>query len=363
MTGQLHVLHDAGQSIWFDELSRARIQDGSLAQLIAAGDIQGVTTNPSIFAAAITGSPEYAMQLAECKSAGVSAATAVTELMLRDVQQACDLFSAVFAASGGSDGRVSLEVEPDLAHDTAATVARAKELWKMLDRPNAMIKIPATAAGIAAIPEVIGAGISVNVTLIFGLPRYREVLNAYQAGLEVARAAGIDISTIHSVASVFVSRFDTMVDSKLRQAEANASSLTGKMGVANAQLCHEIYTQSLGSVRWQMLAAAGANPQRLLWASTGVKDAALPDTLYVQELIAAETVTTLPEKTLDAARDHLSETFTPVPESYGRAAHILSEIQGYGIEYSRVCEQLEAEGLAKFQEAWDGLLESIKTQL
>src|SRR6478735_10018273 len=285
-----------GVSIWLDDLSRERITSGNLTELISTRNVSGVTTNPTIFQGAIGGGGHsYAAQIAELAAKGASVDEAIFAATTDDVRDAADIFRPVYDATKGVDGRVSIEVSPDLAHDTDATIAQAKELWATVDRPNVHIKIPATKAGLPAITEVIGSGISVNVTLIFSLERYAEVIEAYLAGLEQAKAAGLDLSKIHSVASFFVSRVDTEVDKRLKSVgTGEAKGLASLAGVANARLAYELYEKEFATDRAKALTDAGANPQRPLWASTGVKDPSLPDTLYVTELVAPGTVNTMP---------------------------------------------------------------------
>ncbi len=293
------ALSAAGVSIWLDDLSRERLSSGSLAALIKEKNVVGVTTNPSIFHAALQDGESYAAQVAELAAAGLNAEQAVFKITGEDVANACDLFAPIDAATGGVDGRVSIEVDPRLARKTAETIAEAKELYALVNRENVLIKIPATIEGLEAIAETIAAGISVNVTLIFSLERYRAVINAYLTGLEKAKANGHDLSKLHSVASFFVSRVDTEIDARLNAiGTEQALALRGKAGVANAVLAYQVFEESFSSERWNVLAAAGANKQRPLWASTGVKDPALPDTLYVTGLCAPNTVNTMPEKTL-----------------------------------------------------------------
>ncbi|MDQ1578850.1 MAG: transaldolase, partial [Microbacteriaceae bacterium] len=304
-TSPLADLTAVGVSIWLDDLSRERIATGGLQKLIAERNVVGVTTNPTIFASALAKGEAYDAQVAELAAAGTSVTEAVFEITTHDVTAASDIFRPVYDASNGFDGRVSIEVEPGLAHDTAGTIAEAKTLWAKVDRPNVMIKIPATVAGLEAITESIAAGISVNVTLIFSLERHRAVINAYLNGLEKAKAAGLDLSTIHSVASFFVSRVDTEIDKRLDAiGTAEATALKSKAGIANARLAYQVYEQAFDSERAKLLLASGANKQRPLWASTGVKSPDLPDTLYVTELAVADVVNTMPEKTLEATFDH-----------------------------------------------------------
>jgi transaldolase len=281
-----------------------------------------------------------------------------------DVRDAADILRPVYDASGHQDGRVSIEVDPRLAHHTKATVAEAKQLAWLVDRPNTLIKIPATRAGLPAITEVIGRGISVNVTLIFSLARYGEVMDAYLSGLEKARAAGLDVSEIHSVASFFVSRVDTEIDKRLEKVgTAEAKALKGKAAVANARLAYQAYEEVFGSDRWQALERAGANKQRPLWASTGVKDPAYPDTLYVTELVAPNTVNTMPEATLDATAEHGEVTGDTVRGAYEQAKAELGAIGAIGVSYDDVVQVLEDEGVEKFETAWNELLESTKAEL
>ena len=351
----------AGVSIWLDDLSRSRIDSGNLESLIRTHNIVGVTTNPTIFAAAISEGEGYEAGIAAAREAGRSATETIFDLTTADVADACDILSPVYRESQGYDGRVSIEVEPGLANDAAGTVAQAKALWARVDRPNAMIKIPATEAGLEAIAEVIGAGISVNVTLIFSLQRYREVLNAYLTGIERARAAGLDLSTIHSVASFFVSRVDAEVDPRLDA--SGVSDVRGQAGIANARLAYEVFEQSFASERARMLRDAGANLQRPLWASTGVKDPALPDTLYVTELAAPQVVNTMPEKTLTALADHGVVTGNTIAGTADQARAVLDAVDAAGISYTEVTEQLEREGIEKFVTSWNELVETVQTQL
>lgn len=360
-TAQLSAL---GVSIWLDDLSRERINSGGLQKLIAERNVVGVTTNPTIFASALAKGEAYDAQVAELATAGKSVTEAVFEITTHDVATACDIFRGVYDTSGGFDGRVSIEVEPGLAHDAAGTIAEAKALWAKVDRPNAMIKIPATIAGLEAITEVIGAGISVNVTLIFSLERHRGVIEAYIAGLEKAQAAGHDLSSIHSVASFFVSRVDTEIDKRLEAiATDEALALKSKAGVANAQLAYEVYQEAFSTERATALLSAGANKQRPLWASTGVKDPNLPDTLYVTELAVAETVNTMPEKTLEATFDHGVITGDNVTGAYDKARATLAALAALGISYDEVTELLEKEGVEKFIISWNELLDTVTAAL
>jgi transaldolase len=357
-------LSAAGVSIWLDDLSRERISSGGLEKLIAERNVVGVTTNPTIFAGALAKGAAYDAQVAQLAKAGKNVTEAVFEITTDDVAAASKVFRSVYDATGGQDGRVSIEVEPGLAHDAAGTIAQAKELWAKVDQPNAMIKIPATVEGLEAIAAVIGAGISVNVTLIFSLERHREVINAYLTGLETARAAGIDISTIRSVASFFVSRVDTEIDKRLDAIGTDeAKALKGKAGIANARLAYQVYEQAFSSERARGLLAAGGHTQRPLWASTGVKDPNLPDTLYVTELTVADVVNTMPEKTLEATFDHGVIEGDRVTGEYDDANAVLDALDALGISYEEVTELLEKEGVEKFIVSWNELLDTVTAAL
>ncbi|MCM1940922.1 transaldolase [Streptomyces sp. G3] len=362
--GALQRLADQGVSVWLDDLSRRRIESGNLAELIRTKHVVGVTTNPSIFQAAIGSGEGYEEQLADLATRGVTVDEAVRMMTTADVRAAADVLREVYDATGGRDGRVSIEVDPRLAHDTRATVAEAKQLAWLVDRPNVMIKIPATKAGLPAITEVVGAGISVNVTLIFSLERYREVMDAYLAGLEKAQAAGIDLAGIHSVASFFVSRVDSEIDKRLSLLGTDeALGLRGRAALANARLAYEAYENVFAGDRFTALAGARANPQRPLWASTGVKDPAFRDTLYVEELVAPGTVNTMPEATLDATADHGEVRGDTVTGGYAQARADLAAVERLGVSYDEVVEQLEREGVAKFEAAWDDLLAAVTKSL
>ncbi|MFG2543581.1 transaldolase [Streptomyces sp. NPDC048594] len=362
--GALKRLADQGVSVWLDDLSRRRIDSGNLAELIRTKNVVGVTTNPSIFQAAIGSGEGYEEQLADLATRGVTVDEAVRMMTTADVRAAADVLREVYDATGGRDGRVSIEVDPRLAHDTGATIAEARQLAWLVDRPNVMIKIPATRAGLPAITEVIGAGISVNVTLIFSLERYGEVMDAYLAGLEKARAVGLDLSGIHSVASFFVSRVDSEIDKRLTLlGTEEALALRGKAALANARLAYEAYENVFAGDRFTALAGARANAQRPLWASTGVKDPAFRDTLYVEELVAPGTVNTMPEATLDAAADHGDVRGDTVTGGYAQARADLAAVERLGVSYDEVVEQLEQEGVAKFENAWQDLLDAVTKSL
>jgi transaldolase len=358
------ALSAAGVSIWLDDLSRERITSGNLQKLIDTVNVVGVTTNPSIFAGALTDGASYAPQVAALAARGLNADEAVFEITTDDVADACKIFRPIFDTTDGVDGRVSIEVSPTLAHDTAATVDEAKRLWAKVNEPNALIKIPATIAGLEAITDVIGAGISVNVTLIFSLERYELVIDAFLAGLEKAQAAGIDLSTIHSVASFFVSRVDTEVDKRLAAiGTPEALALQSKAGLANARLAYELFEKKFATARAQALIAAGANAQRALWASTGVKDPALPDTLYVTELVAAGVVNTMPEKTLLATADHGVVSGDTITGKYADAHAVFAALATVGVDFADVTNLLEREGVDKFIVSWGELLETVTAAL
>src|SRR5664279_2155757 len=350
-TGPLAELSAAGVSLW-------------LAELIKSKHIVGVTTNPSIFAAALKDGASYQKQISELAARGADVDDTVREVTTDDVRDAADLFTAVFNTSGHVDGRVSIEVDPRLAHDSEATIAQARELAKIVDRPNVLIKIPATLAGLPAITAVIGEGISVNVTLIFSLERYGEVIGAYLDGLDQAKSSGHDISEIHSVASFFVSRVDTEVDRRLKAiGSPEAESLLGEAAIANARLAYQLYEQKFTGDRWEALAAAGATKQRPLWASTGVKDPKYDDTRYVVELVAPGTVNTAPEKTIDAVADHGVIRGDTISGTYASASSTFSALESLGVDLTDVFEVLETEGVEKFEQSWAELLQTVADAL
>ncbi|MFF5721115.1 transaldolase [Streptomyces buecherae] len=372
MTDALKRLSDAGVAIWLDDLSRKRITSGNLAELIDQQHVVGVTTNPSIFQKAISKGDGYEQQLTDLAVRGVTVEEAVRMITTADVRDAADILRPVFDATEGQDGRVSIEVDPRLAHRTDATVAEAKQLAWLVDRPNTLIKIPATKAGLPAITETIGRGISVNVTLIFSLERYREVMDAYLAGLEKAKAAGLDLAKIHSVASFFVSRVDTEIDKRLDGlGTEEAKKLKGKAALANARLAYQAYEEVFGSVdgsvapseRFAALDKAHANRQRPLWASTGVKDPAYKDTLYVDDLVAPGTVNTMPEATLEATAARGEITGDTVRATYAQSQADLDALAGLGVSYDDVVRVLEEEGVEKFEASWTDLLKSTEAEL
>jgi transaldolase len=355
-------LSEAGVAIWLDDLSRERLRTGNLAELMTTRNVVGVTTNPTIFAAALAHGDAYAGTLAEL--AGSDVESAVERITTDDVRDAADLLRPVYDATGAVDGRVSIEVDPRLARDTAATETTAVRLWETVGRPNVMIKIPATVEGLPAITSTLAKGISVNVTLIFSIERYRAVMDAFLAGLEQAKEAGHDLSVIGSVASFFVSRVDSEVDKRLNAVGTDeALALRGQAAIANARLAFAAYEEVFSGERWAALAAAGAQPQRPLWASTGVKDPSYRDTMYVDELVVAGVVNTMPEKTLDAFADHgivLADTVTGSGE---QAAAAIAAVEAQGISMDEVTAQLEDEGVTKFEVSWDELLTTTKTGL
>jgi transaldolase len=368
MSEALADLSAQGVSIWLDDISRERLVSGNLQQLIDTKHVVGVTSNPSIFQKAMEGAADgdscYAEQVHDLAVRGVALEEAVRLLTAYDIRWACDVLRPVFDSTQGQDGRVSIEVDPRIAHDGDKTTAEASALWWLVDRPNVMIKIPATEAGLPSIAASTAAGISVNVTLIFSIDRYRKVMDAYLSGLRQAREAGIDLSTIRSVASFFVSRVDTEIDKRLDKiGTEEAKAVRGKAGIANARLAYEAFQQVFAGPEWEELAAAGAHVQRPLWASTGVKDPAYDDTMYVTQLVANNTVNTMPEATLNAVADHGSITGPTADSGYDEARQVVSDLSAQGIELHEVTELLESEGVNKFMDSWSNLLEGVQKQL
>lgn len=358
------ALSDAGVSIWLDDLNRPMVTGDELKKLVEEKNVVGVTSNPTIFATALSDGSAYNEQVRQLAADGASIDDAVFAITTQDVISACDILRPVYDATNGEDGRVSIEVDPRLARDTAGTVEMAKKLWQAVDRPNVMIKIPATVEGLPAISAALQEGISVNVTLIFSLDRYRGVMNAFLTGLEQARENGRDLSQIRSVASFFVSRVDSEIDKRLDAIGTDeAKSLKGKAGLANARLAYQAFEEVFSTPRWETLAADGAHVQRPLWASTGVKDPALPDTLYVTDLVAPNTVNTMPPKTLDALADHGKVTGDTITGAYAEAKSVLDRLEQLGVSYAEVVAQLETEGLDKFDKSWDELLASVQGEL
>ncbi len=360
----LSQLTAEGVSIWLDDISRDRLRTGNLADLMTNWEVRGVTSNPTIFAHAISQGDAYDQQLADLAISGVSTEEASRLITTYDIRWGCDVLRPVYDASEGVDGRVSLEVDPRLARETAKTIAQARTLWWMVDRPNLFIKIPATAEGLPAITACLAEGISVNVTLIFSLERYGEVIDAFMAGLEQAVAAGRDISRLASVASFFVSRVDTEVDSRLDKiGTPEAAALRGKAAIANARLAYELYEQRIATPRWQALLAAGAKVQRPLWASTSTKDPAFEDTMYVVELVAPDTVNTMPEATLRATADHAKLRGDTIRGTYEASRQVFADLAQLGISYDDVVQVLEDEGVDKFAVSWNEFLGTIQANM
>ncbi len=360
----LGQLSAAGVSVWLDDISRERLATGNLAGLIRDRHVVGVTSNPTIFAHALGSGSAYDSQLADLETREVGLEEASRAITTYDIRWACDVLRPVYDATGGVDGRVSLEVDPRIARDTAKTIAEARALWWLVDRPNLFIKIPATEQGLPAITQCLSEGISINVTLIFSLERYGQVMDAFLAGLEQAAQAGHDLSSIASVASFFVSRMDTEVDKRLdKLGTPEAAALRGKAAIANARLAYQLYEETFATPRWEALRRAGARSQRPLWASTSTKDPAYPDTMYVEELVAPGTVNTMPESTLHAMADHGRLRGDTGRGGYAEARQLFVDLEGLGIGYEDVVAVLEQEGVAKFAASWQELLGSISTEL
>jgi transaldolase len=363
-TDPLGQLSAAGVAVWLDDLSRERLRTGNLGDLIRDRHVVGITTNPTIFQKAISGADAYAPQLDDLATRGTDVGEALRLITTYDVRWGCDVLRPAYDASGTVDGRVSIEVDPRISQDAAKTIAEARSLWWMVDRPNLFIKIPATLASLPAISQALAEGISVNVTLIFSLERYGLVIDAFFDGLERARKAGHDLSSIGSVASFFVSRVDTEIDKRLDKIGTDeARALKGKAAVANARLAYQLYEERFASDRWASLAASGAKVQRPLWASTGVKDPAYDDTMYVVELVADHTVNTMPEPTLQAVHDHGVVTGDTIRGHYGDARAVLDQLAGLGVSYDDVVETLEREGVDKFEQSWTELIEAVDAKL
>lgn len=360
----------AGVAVWLDDLSRTRIHSGSLAGSVEKGEIVGITTNPTIFAKAIGAGSGYEDQVRQLALRGTAVGESLRLLTSWDVRAACDILRTVFDRTEGRDGRVSIEVDPRIAQDGDRTAAEAQGLWWLVDRPNLFIKIPATRAGLPAITASLADGISVNVTLIFSVERYEAVLDAFLTGLEQRAASGESLKGIESVASFFVSRVDTEVDHRLEEVAArdkdladDVAQLRGQAGIANSRLAYEVYERMLQSPRWKALTAKGAKPQRLLWASTGVKDKAFPDTRYVIELVAPDTVNTMPEATLHAVVDHGEVRGDTIRGSYASARAVMDKLRRVGVDLSEVAQLLEEQGTASFEKSWEELIASVTEQL
>ncbi len=358
MSDSLAALSSAGVSIWLDDLSRERLQSGSLEQLIESSHVVGVTTNPSIFSAAISGSDLYKEDILALREDGLSLTDIVTELTTSDVRSACDLFLPIFLESNQVDGRVSIEVDPRLAYDTSESISQGKYLHSLVNRPNLLIKVPATLDGLPAIEELTAQGISVNVTLIFSVDRYIAVMDSYLRGIERRLANGLSVSDVHSVASFFISRIDADIDKRL-DAISKDHPLRGKAAIANAVLAYEAYLNVVQSQRWQKLAEHGANMQRPLWASTGVKDKSYDSTRYVIELVAANCVNTMPEGTLNEVRSHGVVRGDTITCEIDQAHKIFSLLADSGINFTSVVNFLEDDGVAKFEKAWEELLTNV----
>ncbi|MGW0803710.1 transaldolase [Nonomuraea sp. NPDC002799] len=361
MSEILKKLSEQGVAVWLDDISRERLRTGNLEQLIRDKHVVGVTSNPTIFAGALSKGDAYDAQLHDLAVRGVDVGEAVRAITTYDIRWAADVLRPVFDATGGVDGRVSLEVDPRLARESEKTIAEARALWWSVDRPNLFIKIPATREGLPAITQALAEGISVNVTLIFSLERYRAVMDAWMAGLEAAQAKGLNLATIESVASFFVSRVDTEIDKRLDK--LGKPELKGKAGIANARLAFAAFEDVTNSERWQRLRAAGARPQRPLWASTGVKNPEYSDTMYVDQLVAPGTVNTMPEKTLDSVADHANVTGDTIRPFYEQAWNTMAALKEAGVDYDDVVRVLEDEGVEKFEASWKELLESVTKNL
>ena len=363
MTDRLAQLSAAGVSVWLDDLSRQRLVSGTLDALRRDNHVVGVTTNPTIFAKALADADDYAEQVKDLGRRGVTVDEATRMLTTYDVRWACDVMRPAYDASGGMDGRVSIEVDPRLAHDTENTIAEAKALWWLVDRPNLFIKIPATLAGLPAITATLAEGISVNVTLIFSLERYEQVMRAFQEGVAQAKANGKDLSDLQSVASFFVSRFDTEIDKRLEKiGSPDAEAMLGKAAIANARLAYELYEKVFDNDEWRSLKAAGANEQRPLWASTSTKNPKYRDIIYVEQLIAPGTVNTMPEPVIHAFADH-GETADTVRPNYELAHQEMARLAEVGIDLDDVYDTLEREGVEKFEASWNELLAGVQKSL
>lgn len=361
---RLKALSDVGVSIWLDDLSRGLIHSGELQRLIDEKSVVGQTSNPTIFATALSKGDDYNEQIKQLASDGASVDDATFAITTTDVRDACDVMLPVYDATNGQDGRVSIEVDPRMAHQTEPTTAMANKLWETVDRKNVMVKIPATVEGLPSITSATAAGISVNVTLIFSLERYRAVMNAYLSGLEQAKENGHDLSSIRSVASFFVSRVDSEIDNRLDALDNDeAKALKGKAGIANARLAYQAFEEVFSTSRWETLKADGAHVQRPLWASTGVKNPEYKDTMYVVDLAADDTVNTMPGKTMDAVADHGEIAGDQVTGHYDDAKAVLDALDAIGVSYADVVKVLEDEGVDKFEKSWAELLESVKGEL
>jgi transaldolase len=361
---QLGQLSELGVAVWLDDISRERLRTGNLAELIRYFHVIGVTSNPTIFANALSKGSAYDEQVADLAVRQVDIDEAARAITTSDIRWAADVLRPMYDLTGGLDGRVSLEVDPRIARNTAKTIAEAKALWWSVDRPNMYIKIPATKEGLPAITAALAGGISVNVTLIFSLERYGEVIDAFMAGLEGAAAAGRDLTGIASVASFFVSRVDTEIDARLDKiGTPEALGLRGQAAIANARLAYELFEQRSATPRWQALAAAGARPQRPLWASTSTKNPEYRDTMYVTDLVAADVVNTMPEATLHAVADHGDVRGDTIHGTYDQARQLFDQLAAAGVDYDDVVQVLEDEGVDKFGASWNQLLETVRSEM
>ena len=357
----LAQLTAAGVSVWLDDISRERLSTGNLEMLMRDLHVRGVTSNPTIFAKAISSGSAYQGQIADLAVRGVSVDEAARAITTYDIRWACDVLRPVYDQTEGLDGRVSIEVDPRLARDTAKTIAEARALWWLVDRPNLFIKIPATAEGLPAITQCLSEGISVNVTLIFSLQRYEEVIDAFMAGLESASG---DITQLASVASFFVSRVDTEVDDRLdKLGTPEAAALRGTAALANARLAYELFEKKFATPRWSALSVRGARVQRPRWASTSVKDPSFADTLYVVELVAPDTVNTMPESTMHATQAHGTIRGDTIHGTYDASRRVIQQLEALGISYDDVVTVLENEGVQKFEASWNELLGTIKAEM
>jgi transaldolase len=364
MTNPLEDLTAAGVSIWLDDLSRQLLTTGALHRLVKDRHVVGITSNPTIFANAIGGSDDYTDQIRELGQGGTGSAEVLRLLTVADVRSACDVLRPVYDATDSIDGRVSIEVDPRLAHDADQAIAEARQLWRLVDRPNLFVKIPATQAGLPAIAQCLAEGISINVTLIFSLQRYAEVIETFLDGMERALIAGRDLSTLMSVASFFVSRVDTEIDRRLDQiGTPQARALKGKAAIANARLAYEHYERVFAVDRWAALLAAGAHPQRPLWASTGVKDPSYDDTRYVVDLVANGVVNTMPQATLAAVADHGTVRGDTIRPFYPEAHQVLHDIAAIGVDYDDVVDLLEDDGVTKFEASWARVTAQLSDRL
>lgn len=360
MIDKVNQLKEIGQSIWYDNIERKLLTDGTLQGMVERGEIRGITSNPSILNKAISQSSDYDQEIEDLTGKGLDREDVYVALAVRDIQRAADLFLPLYQETGGKDGFVSLEVSPYLAHETAATIADAKKLWKLVDRPNLMIKIPATLEGLPAITETIAAGINVNVTLLFSIERYQAVMDAYLSGLEIRAKQGESLERVASVASFFISRIDTKVDQQLSSSSAEVEQWLGKTALANGKLAYLAYQDvfDTNGKRFADLKGKGAQKQRVLWASTSTKNPAYPDTMYVDQLIGPDSVNTIPPKTLEAFWDHGAVELT-IDKNLEEAKKVISALPGLGVDLDQVTAELEREGLKSFADSYTSLLDSL----